>query len=306
MADKKEITQNMIDEELVKWVLGTVEPWEEYREVNFEDDWKEYYREWKGIWSEDSKSRQSERSKFIAPALAQAIEMAVADMEEATFNKRYWIDISDDIQDTEKSDYQFIRNQLIEDFEIAGITKSISEVYLNGAIYGTGIGKVVVSEKSESFTSPRGELVDNTRIEVSLEPVSPWDFAIDPAARNVNEGLGCAHIPIKSKVDILKKINEGIYNDVPLGEFTDDEDVATFGEKRSTIAADRVEIIEYHGLVPSALLMTIEDEVTADLAEDIYDLDESDMVEAIVTIANRTALLKAVVNPFIYLSLIHI
>ena len=296
---KEEITQDQVDDELVSWVVGTVEPWEEHRKQNYETRWKEYYKEWKAIWTTESKARDSERSRFISPALAQAIEMAVSDMEEATFSKRYWLDIDDDLSDQFKQDVGPLRNQLIEDMELAKVPAAISETYLNGAIYGTGVSKIIVSQKTE-FVSENGQPVEKERIEVLTEPVSLWEFAIDPSARDVNEGLGCAHLPIKPKIDIIKKIEEGVYNDVPLGSFTDDEDLSTFGESRSSITGDRVEILEYHGLVPTALLLEIDDEVSQDLAQDIYDFDEADMTEAIVTIANRSALLKAVPNPFIY------
>ena len=298
--EKPEITQSMIDDELVSWVVGTVEPWEQHRKDNYEPLWKELYKEWKAIWTSDSKTRDSERSRFISPALPQAIEMAVSDMEEATFNKRYWLDIDDDLSDQFKKDVEPLRDQLIEDMELAKVPSAISESYLNGAIYGTEIAKIIVSEKTE-FISENGQPVEKTRIEVLTEPVSPFEFAIDPSARNVNEGLGCAHTPIKPKIDVLKKIEDGIYKDVVLGSFVDDEDLSTFGESRSSITGDRVEIIEYHGLVPAVLLMKLDDdELSQELAQDIYDIDETDMVEAIVTIGNRESLLKAVPNPFIY------
>lgn len=296
--DKKQISQAMIDEQLVSWVVGTVEPWEQYRKTNFEDRWKEYYKEFKAIWTTESKTRGSERSKFISPAMAQAVEMAVAEMEEATFGRKNWIDIEDNLDDPVKTDAEDYRNRLVEDMELAQVPKTISEIYLNGAIYGTGIGKTIVSERTE--IGPGGEEVKRPFVEE--DAVSPWEFAIDPTAKNVNEGLGCAHIPVKSKIDILQKIEDGIYNDVPLGDFTDDRDVTSFGESRSNITGDKTEIIEYHGKVPAILLLKLEgdnDTVGQELAKGIYDPDEVDMVEAIVTIANREALLKAVENPFI-------
>lgn len=232
MIEKEEITQAHVDEELVKWVVGTVEPWEQYRKNNYEEFWKEAYKEWKNIWTESSKTRDSERSRFISPALAQAIEMAVADQEEATFNRKNWFDVDDDMGDQFKEDVSPIRDQLIEDMELARVSSCISEVYLNGAIYGTGIAKILVSEATDYVASQEGQPIERSRIEVLWEAVSPWEFAIDPSARRIDEGLGCAHIPIKSKIDILKKIDAGVYNDVPLGDFTDDEDVSTFGGGR--------------------------------------------------------------------------
>jgi len=68
------------------------------------------------------------------------------------------------------------------------------------------------------------------------------------------------------------------------------------GEHSLNLNEEKCELIEYHGLVPTRLLIQIEDEIDQDLA----DGDDLDMTEAIVTIANRSALLKAVANPFIY------
>ena len=120
--------------------------------------------------------------------------------------------------------------------------------------------------------------------------------------KTINEGQGCAHIPVKSKVDILKKIEQGVYNDVPLGDFTDDRDVSSFGESKSTITGDKTEILEYHGLVPKVLLLEISesDSLDQELAKEIYDPDPTDMEEAIVTIANRQALLRANPNPLLH------
>ena len=48
--------------------------------------------------SED-KTRDSERSRIISPALQQAVESSVAEVEEATFGRGKWFDISDDVND---------------------------------------------------------------------------------------------------------------------------------------------------------------------------------------------------------------
>lgn len=292
------ITQKEINDLLVKWVVGTIEPWEQHRDQNYSEKWKEYYKEWKSIWTHDSKTRDSERSRFISPALGQAIEMAVSEMEEATFSRKYWVDLEDDIVDPVKTDMQLMRNQLIEDFNLAKVPKAIVETYLNGAIYGTGIGKVIV-EEIEEIVIEDGLPTTKPRIQVSLDPVSPRNFAIDPSARTVNEGLGCAHIQVKPKIDILMKQREGIYEDVDLGDYVDDEDVTEFGEVKSRIVGSQTEIIEYHGLVPDVFLMNPEDELEEDFLEDIYDPDEAEMIEAIVTISNRQSLLKKVKNPFL-------
>jgi hypothetical protein len=295
------ITQYTVDQELVSWVVGTIQPWEEYRDANFKDDWEEFYRQWKGVWAKSDSKRDSERSKFISPAMAQAIEMAVSEMEEATFSRRYWFDVSDDIADKDKSDRQPIRNMLLEDMELRKVPQVISEIFLNSAIYGTGIGKIVVSEEEDNYTGPNGEELEYNKTNVDLVSISPKEFCIDPSSRDVNSGLGCAHTPVIPKIDVIKKQELGIYNDVPLGSYRDDEDVTAMGEQSNPITSDRTEILEYHGLVPARLLVQIEQDGEIDpVAVDVYEADDEDMVEAIITIANRQALLKAVENPFIY------
>jgi len=271
------------NEKLVKWVLFHVDQWEQYRNNNYEDLWKEYYRAWKGVWTQDEKTRGTERSKFISPALQQAIEMAVAEAEEATFGRVKWIDIDDDLRDPNQLDMALVRDQLLEDMELNFVPDAITECYLNAAIYGTGIAKVVVEETEEMVT--QGGYTDEvTYTKCSLEPISPEDFVIDPEARTIEEALGCAHIVVRPIHGIEQKQAEGIYNAVPLGDYADDRDVSSKGEWKNSSVKDKVEIIEYHGLVPSELLGE--------------EGDEFRMTEAIVTIANRSAMLRAVENPF--------
>ena len=82
------------DSGLTSWVMKNVSEWEEYRDSNFKENWDEYYRLWRGIWDAGDKTRDSERSKLISPNLQQAVEMSVAELEEATFGKGKWYDVA--------------------------------------------------------------------------------------------------------------------------------------------------------------------------------------------------------------------
>lgn len=272
-------------EKLVSWVLAHVEEWEQYRDNNYRDLWDEYYRAWKQVYTNDEKTRQSERSKFMSPALPQAIEMAVAEAEEATFGRAKWIDIDDNLRDDQKTDMALFRDQLLEDMELNGVPDSVVECYLNGAIYGTGIAKIVVEDDVEVITTESG-VIENDVTNCRLVSISPEDFAIEPEATNIDEALGCAHITVQPKHSVQKKQAEGIYENVDLGDYSDDRDVSAKGETKSQIVSDKVEILEYHGLVPTFLL------------EDDLETSAFKMTEAIVTISNRQALLRAVNNPF--------
>lgn len=302
------------DDQLVAWVLSTIQPWIDYRNTNFKKKWDEYYRLWRGIWAEEDKTRQSERSKLIGPALQQAIEASVAELEEATFGKGRWFDVTDDLFDPNNKDIQVYRNEMQQELDMNGAQAAISEIYLNGALYGTGIGKILVEEVSKKTVVAQsvGEGlgvyeagVENADVvDVTLEPVSPYHFAIDPLARSIDESLGVAHTLIVSKHSVQAKQEDGIYNKVDVGtyESQDVEDYGAKGETRDLTTGRRVKLVEYHGLVPKDLL-TPEVKDGEELVEfdwegkESVDYDPTDLVEAIVTIANDNVLLRAVRNP---------
>jgi len=283
---------------LAGWVSGRVEQWEQHRNQNYELKWDEYYRLWRGIWATEDKTRSSERSKLVAPALQQAIEAAVAELSEATFGNDQWFDIRDDIADQDPSDIAFVRNMLKEDLERGGAKTAINEILLNGAIYGTGIGKIITEQTTEvtpaeqpvegTLTTVRG-VVENTVVQVKLEPVAPMEFVIDPTATSINEALGVAHIVIKPRYLVVQGIEDGIYEDKPIGSYNE----ADFGfdeEARTPNADDRVKITEYWGLVPKKFLRKTQDTE--------FDYESDDLVEGVVTIANDSTVLRAVENPF--------
>lgn len=296
------------DEMLQAWLMARIEPWIDHRNANYKAKWDEYERLWRGIWKADDKTRQSERSKLITPALQQAIEVAVAEIEEATFGKGTWFDIEDNVKD-QQDDIEKTRGLLNEDFDEADVKSAMSEVFLNGGVYGTGIGKLVVKD-GEVYSIGANEYgeagaIAQDKVEVCLKPVDPRAFFIDTAATCIEEALGCGEelvVPIHS---VLEKMQKGIYNKVSLGSYPGEADLRQ-DESEAQITGDKVHIIEYHGLVPAAYLKPDieleEGEELVDLTLDNLDEDEIDelsLVEAIVTIANKGVVLRAVENPLV-------
>ena len=102
----------VIEESLEDWVMYNCNKWRDHYEANYSQKFDEYYRLWRGIWASEDKTRDSERSRIIAPALQQAVESSVAELEEATFGRGKWFDISDDRNDPDSSDIVYLRNQL--------------------------------------------------------------------------------------------------------------------------------------------------------------------------------------------------
>ena len=294
---------------LVSWVIEQSQPWTDYRKSNFEDKWDEYYRLFRGIWAAADKSRDSERSKLIAPDLQQAIEMAVSEQEEATFGKGRWFDLEDDLVDQAKEegkDIEAYRNLLLEDLNLAQVPSVISEIFLNGALYGTGIGKIVIEEvedKSISQGSFEAESKTGTKIQVKLVAIHPEEFAIDTAARTIDEALGCTHTTIVPKHRVVAKQKSGVYRNVKIGGMTDSDLKTSEKDELSDTSLDtKVKVMEYHGLIPRHLLEDIEERAETleeALGIESTDLEDADLVEAIVTIANDSILLRAVENPFL-------
>jgi hypothetical protein len=94
----------MADQSIESWVMTKCENWRDYYESNYEQSFEEYYRLWRGQWDPSDSQRASERSRIIAPALQQAVESNVAELEEATFGRGKWFDIADDVADPQKQD----------------------------------------------------------------------------------------------------------------------------------------------------------------------------------------------------------
>jgi len=306
-SETKEI--NTVEGQLVSWVMAHVKEWEKYRDNNFEQRWDEYYRIWRGVWQQQDKTRESERSRLIYPATAQAIEVAASEIEEAIFGKGKWFDVSDDVEDLQKDDLVLFRNKLIEDLNEFGYPRAFSEIILNGCIYGTGIGKISIEGDEEyefnveginGFVEMSPSIKD--RVRLKLTAVEPREFAIDPVARTIDEAMGCAHILLVPRHSVTAKMQNGMYRDVSLGTFHDSFDHSEKGEI-STGMEDQVKITEYHGLVPEVMMDGLdkeEDELEAifeSTSEGTFDEDEP-LIECIITIGNEGELLKAVRNPY--------
>ena len=288
-------------QQLQEWVLDRVDQWEEHRNSNYQSKWDEYYRIWRGIWTNDDRTRQSEKSRLISPATQQAIEATVAELEEATFGGHRWFDVADDLLDRNPQDIEHVRNLLHEDLTKDGVKDAVAECLLNGAIYGTGIGKVLVQDKIEIVASEQpvpGTMTTMTETRevpyvcVKLESVSPKEFVIDPTATTINEALGVAQIVVKPRYIITKGMKDGIYNDMPLGNF----DKADFGfdDELSNVnnEDDKVKIVEYWGLVPKRFLKKNASSI------DNFNYEDDELVEAVVTIANDSSVLRAAENPY--------
>ena len=294
---------DIFEENLEEWVMDKVYQWRDHFEANYQEDFNEYYRLWRGIWAAEDKTRDSERSKIISPALQQAVESSVAEIEEATFGRGKFFDIDDDIVDEDNSDVAFLRQKLHEDFAKHKIRKAVAECLINSAVFGTGIAEIVISEEKEMAPGSQpimdGELTAvgvniRDRVVVKLRPVMPQNFLIDPNATSVEDALGVAVDEFVSRHTVELLQEQGVYRDVLVGDASPDTDIEP-DQDLTVYQDDKIRLTKYYGLVPRHLLKESED--YEDLEVDGDD-DDSYYVEAVVVIGNEGTLLKAEKNPY--------
>ena len=305
MAEFYEQDPLLVEETIEDWVITKCEDWRDYYESNYEARFEEYYRLWRGIWDPADSDRKSERSRIISPALQQAVESNVAELEEATFGRGKWFDVSDNLGDTQKEDVLFLRNKLTEDFENCMVRKSVAECLINAAVFGTGVGEIVIEEMKEMAPATQpvmgGDLqavgVNVTdRVVVKLKPVLPQNFLIDPVATSVDDAMGVAVDEFVSKHHVELLQEQGVYRDVYVGSAAPDTDLEP-DQDITIYNDDKVRLTKYYGLVPRELL---ESALSDDDEEEVEGEGEegSRYVEAVVVIANGGILLKAEANPY--------
>ena len=291
-----------IEETLDSWVMTKCREWRDHYEMNYEQKFDEYYRLWRGIFSSEDRNRDSERSQIISPALQQAVESSVAEIEEATFGRGKFFDIKDDFADQETQDVAYLREQLMRDFKKNKVRKAVGECLINAAVFGTGIAELTLEEVKDMRPSSRPTMdgqLQEIGVEISdrtvcrLRSVLPQNFLIDPVATSVDDAIGVAideFVPVH-QVEMLQE--KGVYKDVPFNFAYPDIDLDADHEL-TTQPTDKVRLTKYYGLVPRHLLTKDDDYEEVDLQDE----DDSFYVEAIVVIANGGTLLKAEKNPY--------
>jgi hypothetical protein len=199
----------------------------------------------------------------------------------------------------------------MEDFKVDKIRKSIDQIELLAELYGTGIGEIVVkTEKvyvpsTQAIPGQMGQaaigVVEQDRIAVKIVPVNPRNFLFDPNGTSIDDCMGVAIEKYVSIHKVVKGQEDGIYRNVKVGTDSMDTDLEPTQEI-TQYEDDKVKLLTYYGLVPREYLEQLENEENGEV-EDLFPEDSvqdeySDLVEAIVVIANDGVLLKAEKNPY--------
>ena len=343
-------TSLMFDAETIdSWVNDKVSSWGDHWKTNYEESFDEYYRLWRGIWANEDKTRASERSRLISPALQQAVESSVAEIEEATFGRGAFFTIRDDIKPPEgapateeeamvlqqaqakvaqdKLKISYLTSKLNQDFTKARIRKSVGEVLLNSAIYGTGIAEIVIDTvpdlKPMEMQNAEGMyeqgVAEGEKTLVTMRPIQPQNFKIDPLATSIEDSIGVAIEEFVSPHSIQLLQEDGVYRQVEFGATSGEDSILDADPTLTDQPDDKVRLTKYFGLVPRHLFDKFNNEDVEELSEveleikkemdddgeipagleDLQDMIEGPYyIEAMVILANRHTVLKCVENDF--------
>ena len=296
---------------LVDWILGHTEEWKDHRDQNYLEDWKEYERLWRGEWASEDRLRESERSRITSPALQQAIENHTSEIEEAVFGQGdHLFDIEDDMRDQNPQDVQYMKGYMKECFKKNKLRKAVGDVLLLASIYGTGIGEIILKKTKEIVPATQDmPEIDSMavgtksveKVNVTLKPVSPQNFIIDPTATGIDDAMGVAIEEFVSAHHIADQMKKKIYKQVKINAdpaSDSDLEASWIDEEYND---DKVKLVRYYGLVPEKLLDSSEGDV-----DDLFETNETDslmdeygdMVEAVVVIGNDEHILKADRSPY--------
>lgn len=245
--------------------------------------------------------------------------MTVAEMEEATFGREQWFDVRDDVLSAQAGDTEATkqltstRDLLLDDANKQGVPDAIASSYLNGALYGNGIAKIVMDKQItrvpgsvDPLTGTRSPPTNQEQWVVKLDPIPADEFVPDPSGSNIDEMMGCAHELLKPTAWVNRLQSRGVFLKKAKVNSGDGMDSQIKQERQDLEGGlhkeDTVLITEYHGLIPARLLPPKQTRANNPLdalldAEEIQSGDET-MVEAIVTISNKSELLRARANPF--------
>lgn len=260
---------------LASLVVDLSESWRQDRDAELDEFFREYYRLWRARWSPKDRKRPRERSRIIMPTTMQAVDAAMAEIEEAIFGRQPWV--STDRPDLDRH---------LERVQVEWPDKLL-EAMLVGAIYGTALGKVTVA--LGAYDAP----------EAGFEPMTPDEFIIDTAATCVDDAFGCAHNCFVSYALVLRRQKQGAYARVPVEPTTIPPSHYGYRAGKLTPSnrapfAGYVELHEYHGLVPY-------DELGRSQRRQVSKEDrlgEDGLVECIVTVANRQTTLRVEPSPW--------
>jgi hypothetical protein len=256
--------------ELTGWVMNRVKQWRDHRRSNYELTWDQYERLWRGLWTPEDKNRKSEKATMVTPALGEAVENVVSEVEEALWGRGDLFDMRGEHDDSAemKKITDDNKARLKEDLDRLEFRSAMGEALINGAVYGSGIGEITMTKfkirdivvETNAAMQEMGGVPPELVVRVNdvtigtMQSVNPRNFLIDPIARSVDTALGVAIEEYVGAHIVRAGQKDGTYRKVELGTAAGDTDLGADRQLENEYVYDKVAIVRYYGLVPTHLL----------------------------------------------------
>lgn len=278
--------------ELCGWVMNRIKQWRTHRRSNYEALWDHYERLWRGLWAPEDKNKKSERATMVTPALGEAVENCVAEVEEALWGRGDLFDMTGEFGDAPemKQVTDLNKARLKEDLDRMDFRAAMGEALINGAVYGSGIGEIILKKfkirdivvKTDAAMQQMGGVPPEMVVEVkelnlaTMQSVNPRNFLIDPIAKNIDDALGVAIEEYVGAHIVHAGQKSGEYRKVEVGTAAGDTELGVDRQVENEYVHDKVSIVRYYGLVPKHLLLPKDKTV-----ELFPESPESQLVEAL-------------------------
>lgn len=257
--------------ELCSWVMNRVKQWRDHRRQNYEKLWDHYERLWRGLWAPEDQNKKSERATMVTPALGEAVENCVAEVEEALWGRGDLFELNGEFDDSPEMKQVTDTNKarLKEDLDRMDFRPAMGEALINGAVYGSGIGEIILKKfkirdivvSTDMAMQEMGGVPPEMRVEVkelnlaTMQSVNPRNFLIDPIAKNVDEALGVAIEEYVGAHIVRAGQKTGEYRKVDVGTAAGDTELGVDRQVENEYVHDKVSVVRYYGLVPKHLLL---------------------------------------------------
>jgi len=224
MSDFQEDPVSESDKELVAFIIDHCDRWKEHRDNNYQAKWDEYERLYYGVWSDEDKTRDSERSRLVSPAIRQAVEYKTSEIIEATTGRGELFALEDDAADTQEMDVEMVSRQLHDDLKKDKVHKTWAEVNRNAEVFGLGVAEIHIKSMVELQPSmqpmPGGAgsaigVMETDRVSVPVKSVHPRNFIWDPNSETIDDCLGVAVEEYTSLFKVVKGIEDATGLTIP-------------------------------------------------------------------------------------------
>ena len=264
----------------------------EIREL--EPEWAKLERSYAKKYSTTDSSRASERSQFISHVTQSVVDDNVAELTDAIFGTGRWFDLSNDTPGAaadERIKVEDLANRLDTVIRNESKQAAVEEAAFLGELLGTGILETSVSIGNVRIPTqqPDGSfgVTVQRMVDVKTAAIQPRHFRIPRGCRSLAEAPWLGVENFQPAALYTSRVKSGTFTDVYNGRAPDSpywDQTSREDALKYNVTPGYFLMLRWYGCIP----MNILDPKSS----------KTDMVDCMVVIANREAVLYAGENPY--------